>query len=1480
MNSRLLIILGCALGILSLAVYFIFFDEDKEMVKRGPSYGGGTTTYSSSKDFSGSSFGDQTFGRPNDGSELLINDSNKLITQNVEKTRGINQSHIAQAYSIHNDGDKISKYSTTESLIVSLSSAGVSKSDSGNSLIGFTTGVGGNRYVSLSSMNQNPSGSAKLLETACLSVINNINADKKDIIVLDTTNQFKHIIASLQYIYGFGGLPFVIQSAVAYQIIDAFTQTNGDGFANAAKICSEIGQYLKNGVKSLSYEQCLKIVDEIILSSKTDYPYILSMLVKIPGFPVLTQSQQKSLVNNLINNLKSGTLNKEKFCAMLTGLINGALMNSDLYKNCKVVLEKIIQAGNSDVAFIKSELRAKLTGFSLLPDNVQTELVSSISSEMKNAKVVDIQQLCLNIAASIAGVIMGTDVYKACIKIMSELLKIPNVAYTPAVKSHLFKIPGFLLLPAALQEKFVTNVNIALTNTTNPADFPAERLCLDIASAIIAAIQASAVYKKCLSIIKDIITQKKTLDNGYIITKLEELPGFKTLLSEEQKEKYVKMINDIDLKVSDTDSQVQNICLALVTDLISAGLDLNDPYLYCLTVIDDLISNNTFRIAGASNKEEEAIKILKDGLRDFGLLAHDRQLSIAQKFLLAMEKQVSPEAICELYAKYLEDLANSSDFYQCLVTVRGILSSPEYLVLDSITKRTEFADKIFTDKLRNYKLIDIKFQKDMLRLLEQARIDKSTPEDICARYVDGIDTMSDINLCIKITNFLISTDDYRNLSSASARAKLADSTYSAQLKSYSLLTQDLKDAMLAKLEEVFLNKAMVLDVCSILGLKQSAAEKAKLALDAATKPSDPANNSSGVPLSQGSGTSSFSSTAGYAPFVSKTDLKTGCDVVTDQVYVEFDVASKGMISDQSVTIAQIINNVATKTVPGPKYGYLMQDTFKANFLQTIRDGLTGFCACNNPNNHESVCVPSDFLFSYAGMNSVSNPDTGVSKCSLSKKNNEINGETVFLRSDVQRLILDRVFDVGSFIELNTAKVTPDKITEIMNQIGKCAYTGFSQTQWSDAFEQVKKPLIGILPPNPAQGNSDTASLEKAAIESPLYPMCLSALNDIKSTTPLMTTDQINAKLSASLSVAGKDGNYFDQLGMPSRVMGIEYASCYASKCGLGQNTSCDKYNYSCEELPSVICKDLLIKMNINTFLGKPVIRSFDEMIGCDPDRGSIETQTVLCIADSEKYGKSAPCITYDASETPLIASQRQERPVLGIEYYGNSPAISRVGSTLKNIWYTLIAQKQSIYEKIISEITLLTFANKEKVSADECMRISVKYWSDFGSGGIATSSDDILQAMKNVITKMTTTQQTLEKPTPFDKCYVKVISLILENQKVSSYETCKNLRDKVVEAFNAYKSQKVGSSGGTQSSADMAFSQIEQILQDVSEIAKYQDVPSNDTIRAMGCQMQLRAIYSISGKYLFEWINDGEVLNPNMSNLKTACSSYSKNTTF
>ena len=652
--------------------------------------------------------------------------SNTLDTKNG--SRGY---YMGQAYSVNIEADIYNNTKRKQSIILAFSNTKKDNIFPASGMAGFSAGFGGGSgYVPQSKMASKPALANQLMKNACEDLIGSLNVGKKAILEQSGDWQTYFVLNKLQMIVGFGNVPIVIQEQMIKDILHDLS-ANESG-VNPKTYCSQIANYAnKDYLQNLAYKACLGIVDSIIVSGTKDSGVIRTKLEQIPGFVLIPQVKRDQLIAEMISDLSKGTFSKEAFCYNIANLIAGIIQGTELYKQCLKIMDKILASSDHSRATIDRML-SDLAGYSLVAQDLKDKIIGNIVADLNDGGQFYADVHCMNLVTAILDAISGSEVYKACIKVMDKILA-SGQRDAPYVSEQLKTIPGYLLLSPALQKHYVDDV-VADLSDSDPI-FYKEQHCADISAAIISAIQSSALYKLCVGIIDGIITAKKTHSTAFVTSELNKIPGF-SILSDAKQREYVEKIDNINLSV-DTKSQVAMICLDLVTDLIAAGLDLNDPFTMCVMVVSNLLFTNSASFARLSDADlhDTTRTLLIANLPDFVKILPYDQTRIIDEFIKAYKKTSTVENVCKLYVQGLENLAAQDALAKCIAALNGLVGLDSF---KSSSDKAGYAIAFLQNNLAGFATAPAALRDQVVSGVMLLSDSKTTADAICKSFLDSM----------------------------------------------------------------------------------------------------------------------------------------------------------------------------------------------------------------------------------------------------------------------------------------------------------------------------------------------------------------------------------------------------------------------------------------------------------------------------------------------------------------------------------------------------------------------------------------------------------------------------------------------------------------------------------------------------------------------------------------------------------------------
>ncbi len=279
---------------------------------------------------------------------------------------------------------------------------------------------------------------------------------------------------------------------------------DGSGNGNGKNITrSSLSASLEGIENTAIFQQCIKIVSNILNKKNPSYTNILQQLKGLSGFKLLSQPSQDSLIGDIINRKYGYEANQ--YCHDIVAAIEGSLFDLEIYKQCIDTVGKILEQENITQDRIRMYL-AEITGFTLLKDSVQDGFATDIHQRKHGDEV---RLYCLEIVTAIIDAIEGQKAFAQCMIIVEGLFTEPELN-TKIVKSALMTLVGFTLVPEDKQDQFIQDIVIKKHGTN------AFRYCMDIVSAIVEAMDPAMLFKKCMEAMENM--RKATMVGGEEMT--------------------------------------------------------------------------------------------------------------------------------------------------------------------------------------------------------------------------------------------------------------------------------------------------------------------------------------------------------------------------------------------------------------------------------------------------------------------------------------------------------------------------------------------------------------------------------------------------------------------------------------------------------------------------------------------------------------------------------------------------------------------------------------------------------------------------------------------------------------------------------------------------------------------------------------------------------------------------------------------------
>ena len=643
------IIIGVIVLITAL-IYFIFFKEASVGNKNsGSQYSGGSTGFNFKS-----------------GGTVNVLNKNTQVNQVTHQNQTLGKDGVAsknQAGNVNNFNNSVRSSSSTF-MNVNENQTNLLVERKGDTLAFASTSPDGARSMGnldipgYASGNYTPSRKIKpdYKQKVCLVIFTQLNTEREKILSMEIEKQYSYILDKLRYITSFGGLEYQEQKNIIESILKDFKANKTlDGEAYCKKI--------QNSTKptNLMYEQCLMVVEDIILNNISNTAEIKKRLLTIPMFKMIKSEDMEKVINMVSEGIKSGNLSKEKICSLITSLIIGALEGTAIFQICLDVMTKISALSSLNASIVEAHLN-KIPGFSSLDKELKKKLINNILEDKKLNGTIDAVTHCANITAAIIAFIEGTLAYQMCIKSIDKIIN-GNIESPSEIAKILLEIPGFNILSDELQKKVVDSILEAIKKGTLAAE--KEEICRNITALILDSMQGNQLFQQCYKIVEGIATSTKAKDRKYIESELNKIPNFSQLLAED-KEVIISMIVAIDLD-KNLNQQITNICLLLVSKITDFLIN-SQAYQQCIKTIDEIISEKLTLEADIRKKF--------NSINGFLLLPKTEQDKFITKIINAIKDGTLEEkkkAICLEFASMIENELSKNEMYQmCIAVVNGI----------------------------------------------------------------------------------------------------------------------------------------------------------------------------------------------------------------------------------------------------------------------------------------------------------------------------------------------------------------------------------------------------------------------------------------------------------------------------------------------------------------------------------------------------------------------------------------------------------------------------------------------------------------------------------------------------------------------------------------------------------------------------------------------------------------------------------------
>lgn len=503
-------------------------------------------------------------------------------------------------------------------------------------------------------------------DRVCIAIINTINGDIGRVLDMKKEDQYRFLLNRMRFVPGFGGLSTLKQDEIVRKMLEDILTNN-----------QVSGSYYCDLISSApilsAYEQCLIILDRIMIQNITDPKEIMRRLMKIDGFDLIDKADQDLVVSMIIKGLKEGNLSKEYICSIIQKLITGAMEGFALYRMCILVLDELSAVKEQLTAEIVESYLLKIPGFSLLTKDLKKEIIDDILSDPRIDGILDAERHCTKIVRYILDALRQSEAYKKCLLVMDKIISSKTKDPTK-VQSMVETIPGFMMVSEDLRKKLIASVMLAIESNTLEKE--KDEICRNIALAIEEAVRGSEIYKQCIAAVESLVNNRAFKDEAYILEYLQlNIMGFK-LLKEDRQKHYVKLILAIDPTQS-TEKPIQDICYAMTVD-IAGILQGSELYKQCIKSLEK-IDNDPKKKELTMEKIKE---ILRSSITGYATnLSEKLQNDFAARVLRAIQAETlknEKEQICMDIVNAIYDSLSGGDlFKQCMKIVEEVFKNPK-----------------------------------------------------------------------------------------------------------------------------------------------------------------------------------------------------------------------------------------------------------------------------------------------------------------------------------------------------------------------------------------------------------------------------------------------------------------------------------------------------------------------------------------------------------------------------------------------------------------------------------------------------------------------------------------------------------------------------------------------------------------------------------------------------------------------------------